>query len=117
MINKITKSDRKRHPNDTKGKKYKFVSKSTGRTLGYGKSISDAKAQAKRSMKRVIDFMLKEVDFLLDESFVIIRALRMFSFKTWGGDGVNYLDKRIGKIVKGGKGNWGGKDDMPQMVK
>jgi len=36
MIKPISKSDRKRNPKATKGKKYKLVSKSTGRVLGYG---------------------------------------------------------------------------------
>lgn len=36
MIKPITKADRKRNPKATKGKKYKLVSKSTGRSLGYG---------------------------------------------------------------------------------
>lgn len=36
MIKKITSADRKRNPSATKGKKYKLVSKNTGRSLGYG---------------------------------------------------------------------------------
>lgn len=36
MIKEITKADRKRNPSATKGKKYKLVSKSTGKSLGYG---------------------------------------------------------------------------------
>lgn len=36
MIKLITQADRKRNPKATKGKKYKLVAKSTGRSLGYG---------------------------------------------------------------------------------
>lgn len=36
MIKPITKADRKRNPKATKGKKYKLVSKTTGKSLGYG---------------------------------------------------------------------------------
>lgn len=36
MIKLITKADRKRNPAKTKGKKYKLVSKKTGKSLGYG---------------------------------------------------------------------------------
>lgn len=41
MIKKITKSDRRKNPKGTKGKKYKLVSKETGRVLGYGKTVGD----------------------------------------------------------------------------
>lgn len=36
MITKITAADRKRNPRATKGKRYKLISKTTGRALGYG---------------------------------------------------------------------------------
>lgn len=36
MIKPITAEDRKRNPKATKGKRYKLVSKSMGRSLGYG---------------------------------------------------------------------------------
>lgn len=36
MIRKISSSDRKRNPSATKGKKFKLVSKKSGRVLGYG---------------------------------------------------------------------------------
>lgn len=36
MIVKITSADRKRNPKATKGKQYKLISKTTGRSLGYG---------------------------------------------------------------------------------
>lgn len=36
MITKITKSDRERNPEDTKGEKLKLVSKKTGKPLMYG---------------------------------------------------------------------------------
>lgn len=36
MIKTITASDRKRNPKATKGKRFKLVSKATGRSLGYG---------------------------------------------------------------------------------
>lgn len=36
MIKPITVADRKKNPKATKGKKYKLVSKATGRSLGYG---------------------------------------------------------------------------------
>ena len=39
MITKITKADRIRNPRNTKGKKYKLISKVTGRVLGYGSII------------------------------------------------------------------------------
>lgn len=36
MIKPITAADRKRNPRATKGKRFKLVSKATGRALGYG---------------------------------------------------------------------------------
>lgn len=36
MIKPITAADRKRSPKRTKGKRFKLVSKVTGRSLGYG---------------------------------------------------------------------------------
>lgn len=36
MIKPITAADRKRNPTATKGKKFKLVSRATGRSLGYG---------------------------------------------------------------------------------
>ncbi|HEY4800033.1 MAG TPA: hypothetical protein VII99_13220 [Bacteroidia bacterium] len=36
MIKEITLSDRKKNPAGTKGKKYKLISRSTGKILGYG---------------------------------------------------------------------------------
>lgn len=36
MIKPITAADRKRNPKSTKGKRFKLVSKETGRSLGYG---------------------------------------------------------------------------------
>lgn len=36
MIKPITAADRKRNPKATKGKKYKLISKATGKSLGYG---------------------------------------------------------------------------------
>lgn len=40
MIKKISSSDRKRNPTATKGKKFKLVSKTSGRVLGYGSKTS-----------------------------------------------------------------------------
>lgn len=36
MIKPITQADRKRNPKATKGKKFKLVVKSTGKSLAYG---------------------------------------------------------------------------------
>ena len=47
MIKPITQADRKRNPKATKGKKYKLVAKSTGRSLGYG-SKSEMKVREKQ---------------------------------------------------------------------
>lgn len=55
MILKITPADRKRSPILTKGKKYKLVSKSTGRVLGYGRT----KTQMKEREKQVQTFKHK----------------------------------------------------------
>lgn len=46
MIKKISSSDRKRNPTATKGKKFKLVSKSSGRVLGYGNKTSLKKRES-----------------------------------------------------------------------
>lgn len=48
MIKSITSADRKRNPKSTKGKKFKLVSKSSGRVLGYG-----SKQQLKKRERQI----------------------------------------------------------------
>lgn len=45
MIKPITTADRKRNPKATKGKKFKLVSKSTGRPLRYGSKAEMLKGE------------------------------------------------------------------------
>lgn len=54
MIKPITAADRKRNPKATKGKRFKLVSKATGRSLGYG-----TKAEMKIRERQVQTFKNK----------------------------------------------------------